>query len=61
MCGVHASELRRRLCVDHDKETGQVRGLLCDACNLGIGKLRHSVELLESGIRYLRQYDHVTG
>ena len=42
-----------RLHVDHDHETGAVRGLLCSLCNLGIGKLRDSVENLTRAIAYL--------
>lgn len=39
--------------VDHDSETGIVRGLLCGRCNVGIGQFRHRSHLLRSAIRYL--------
>lgn len=39
--------------VDHCHDTGKIRGLLCHACNTGIGSLRDSVEVLASAIGYL--------
>lgn len=47
---------RRSLAVDHDHETDAVRGLLCFACNTGLGKFEDNVQLLKSAIWYL---DHV--
>ena len=44
-----------RFHVDHDKETGIVRGLLCARCNTGIGQLRHSKPILLSAIEYLER------
>lgn len=43
----------RRLVVDHSHATGAVRGLLCDACNMGIGLLRECSFILESAAVYL--------
>lgn len=55
ICGSHQDNFKRQLCVDHNHETGKARGLLCDACNGGIGKLKDSIELLEKAINYLKQ------
>jgi hypothetical protein len=55
ICGYHQDNFKKQLCVDHNHKTGEVRGLLCLACNGGIGKLKDSVELLEKAINYLKQ------
>lgn len=47
---------KRRLAVDHDHDTFVVRGLLCYACNTGIGALKESVLVLESAIEYLQRF-----
>ncbi len=40
--------------LDHDDVTGIARGLLCHRCNVGIGSLRDSPDLLERAVQYLR-------
>ena len=47
-----------RLAVDHDAKTGEVRGLLCKACNLGIGSLDHDPERLRLAAEYLQRCQH---
>lgn len=42
-----------RLHIDHDHATNEVRGLLCRACNLGLGHFKDSVEALVKAQRYL--------
>lgn len=47
-----------RLSVDHDHETGKIRGLLCDRCNRMLGCAKDDVQILEQAIEYLRRYNH---
>lgn len=54
ICQRHRDELGKELCVDHCHETGKIRGLLCHACNAGIGYLRHNPENLGRAISYLQ-------
>ena len=44
-----------RLAVDHDHETGEIRGLLCARCNTAIGLLDESHERLLAAGDYLRR------
>lgn len=55
-CNRHESNFKRRLHVDHDKETGAIRALLCTECNPGIGYFKHSVERMQQGIDYLKKF-----
>jgi len=43
-----------RLSVDHDHSDNKIRGLLCSACNSGLGRFRDKQELLIKALEYLR-------
>lgn len=45
----------KKLHVDHCHVTGKARGLLCNNCNNGMGKLGDSIERLKNTIKYLEK------
>lgn len=53
LCGSSDPGGRGRFHVDHNHQTGKVRGLLCHHCNLGLGHLKDSPKLLSAGLTYL--------
>lgn len=52
ICGVYTE---KRLNIDHDHDTGMVRGVLCSRCNLTLGNVKDDISLLEKMIEYLRR------
>lgn len=53
ICGVDEAELKHKLRVDHCHASGEVRELLCNSCNTGLGNYRDSIDLLSKAIQYL--------
>lgn len=43
----------RSLFIDHDHQTGKVRGLLCMPCNVGLGKMGDDMAGLQRAMEYL--------
>jgi hypothetical protein len=55
ICGIHEENITKKLAVDHDHKTNQVRGYLCNNCNRGIGLLKDDVEVMKKAIEYLER------
>lgn len=49
----------KQLHLDHNHDTGKVRGVLCTNCNLSIGLLKEDIDKLEKIIYYLKRYNKI--
>ena len=57
ICGIHQDHVRhKRLYVDHNHDTGAVRALLCNMCNVGLGHFKDSIQFLENATNYLKRF-----
>jgi hypothetical protein len=55
-CAICMQSSVKRLVVDHNHETGEIRALLCGSCNKGLGNLGDSVARLTNAIAYLEKH-----
>ena len=58
ICGQHPSA-SRNLPVDHCHKTGEVRGVLCDPCNVGLSKFKENTRLIAAAYKYLKASEAV--
>ncbi len=56
-CAICRCGSSKRLHVDHNHETGLVRGLLCYLCNTMLGNSKDQPGILEAAASYLRFHD----
>lgn len=54
ICGRTEEPDGRKLSIDHDHNTGDVRGILCNNCNNGLGSFGDDIEGMHKAINYLQ-------
>lgn len=54
ICGKEPKE-GEYLHIDHDKQTGEIRGLLCGKCNRGLGMFDEETKNLVKAIKYIKE------
>lgn len=55
VCAICECPDKKRLSVDHDHQTGKIRGLLCANCNLALGNFKDDPDRLAKAIVYLKR------
>lgn len=53
ICPICGRKDRRRLSVDRCHVTGKIRGMICDSCNIALGKMQDNTIWLKRAIKYL--------
>lgn len=60
ICKTHESEFKTRLSLDHDHESGKIRGILCTNCNVNVGFLEkgksRKIQLIEETLEYINEH-----
>ena len=54
-CAICKNNIGYEAAVDHDHNTGEIRGLLCSSCNKGLGFFKDNIKFLQNAILYLSQ------
>lgn len=53
ICGATENVMGKAFAVDHDHETGEARGLLCNPCNVGLGCFKDDPQKIADALEYL--------
>lgn len=57
-CAICRKKFLKTPHIDHSHKTGENRGLLCQDCNLGLGRFKDSITSLRNAINYLGRKDN---
>ena len=54
-CTICKNNIGYEAAVDHDHDTGKIRGLLCSSCNKGLGFFKDNIDSLKAAAKYLEK------
>jgi hypothetical protein len=57
ICEEREDVVGKKLVVDHSHATGRIRKLLCAKCNVGLGMLKDSPDIMERAAKYVRDHN----
>lgn len=60
ICLICGKQPKKTFHIDHDHETGQIRGLLCCPCNQMLGLAHDNPDVLESAAKYLNAHKNTS-
>ena len=52
ICKTNLNNIKQ--CVDHCHTTEQIRGILCDNCNVGLGKFKDNEAIMLNALQYIK-------
>lgn len=56
ICRCTPEQQTKMFAVDHNHETGKNRGILCGRCNVALGLLGDSADVIDAAAAYLRKH-----
>ncbi len=56
ICGIHQTETKKRLYVDHCHNSSKVRQLLCQHCNSLLGFAKDDANILAEALNYINKH-----
>lgn len=48
---------KKKFCIDHNHDTGEVRGILCSDCNISLGRMQESTAKILALASYNERYN----
>lgn len=57
-CQIKACGTTKKVCVDHNHETKEIRGFLCDSCNRALGFMKENPEALRQLADYIEEHNN---